>query len=120
MKGHAAYSDADGELMMIVTAVTSGPSAPATTKPVIKLETRVGFEVGVTFKKLGNDGIRLEYRHQGGDWLPAGTLITSPGHITVAPATAGIAEKIEVCAVFLKANTPVGDYSDTMSVFIQP
>lgn len=121
IKGRSNYSEADGELLGIVAPGSGGgPSLPDTTKPVITLTTRVAFEVGVKFRKLGMDGIRIEYRHSGGAWLPGGTLITSPGTFTVAPATPGTPEQVEVRAVYLKGNNTSGEYSDTGSVYVGP
>jgi hypothetical protein len=120
IKGRSNYSEADGELLGIATPGGGGPSLPDTTKPVITLTTRVAFEVGVKFRKLGMTGIRLEYRHSGGNWLPAGSLYTSPGTFQVTPTTPNTPEQIEVRAVYLQGNTPTGDYSDTGSVYVGP
>jgi|GEM_PF-4063192 len=121
IKGHAHYSEADGELLGIATPGGGGPNIPiGNAKPAIELTTRVAFEVGVKFRKFGMTGIRIEYRHQGGDWLSAGSLFTSPGIFQVAPNAPNTPEQIEVRAVYLQGNTPTGDYSDRGSVFVGP
>jgi len=121
IKGHAHYSEADGELLGIATPGGGGPNIPTVdSKPAIELKTRVAFEVGVKFRKLGMTGIRIEYRHQGGDWLPGGSLFASPGTFHVAPNAPNTPEQIEVRAVYLQGNTPTGDYSDTGSVYVGP
>ena len=121
IKGRSNYAKADGELLGIEAPANGGPSGPTgITKPAITLTTRVAFEVGVKFRKLGMTGIRLEYRHAGGNWLPAGSLFTSPGTFQVTPTTPNTPEQIEVRAVYLQGNTPTGDYSDTGSVYVGP
>lgn len=121
IKGHAAYNPADGEALGIVAPASELPSGPETMKPVLELSTLVEFGVGVKFRKFGRDGIRLEYRHHGSaEWISAGFLVTSPGQITVAPAVPGTPEQVEVRAIFLDGNTPVGDYSEIGAVFVKP
>ena len=121
IKGHIMYTDADGQALGIVVPGGGGPSFPGgIVKPAITLTTRVAFEIGVKFRKLGMTGIRLEYRHSGGNWLPAGSLFTSPGTFQVTPTTPNTPEQIEVRAVYLQGNTPTGDYSDTGSVYVGP
>ncbi len=73
-----------------------------------------------TFRKHGKSAIKFEYRHRNSAWLPAGMLINSPGTFAVAPATPCEAEQIEIRAILLEGNTPVGNFSDAKPVFIAP
>jgi hypothetical protein len=118
IKRNAAYAPADGSAMGINPPVKLALS-PDTLQPIIELSTRANFQVGVKFRKRGMSGIRLEYRHAGGDWIAAGNLITSPGHFDVAPAIAGQPEEIEVRAIYLTGNEPTGTYSDIGGVVIK-
>jgi hypothetical protein len=119
IKSHPDYSEADGEKLGIV------PPAPANInpddrKPELKCEARMNYEIRVAFRKYGLDGIRLEYRHNGGQWIGAGFLINSPGSITVAPATPGQPEQVEVRAIYIQGNNTVGNWSDNVPVTVAP
>jgi len=121
IKGHTHYSEADGELLGIAKPGGGGPDIPSVdSKPVIELKTRVAFEIGVKFRKFGMDGIKVQYRHQGGNWIDGGFLINSHGVFTVAPATANTPEQIEIRAVYIQGNSTTGDYSDIGSVYVGP
>ena len=74
IKGHADYSKADGELLGIVAPETP-PDNFAGMKPEFSVTTLANFELYVTFRKNGMDALKFEFRHKGGDWLPAGFLV---------------------------------------------
>jgi hypothetical protein len=120
VKGHAASAAADGEVLGIATKTKniSIESLPATVN--FEMETQAEFRVKVTFRKLGNDAVRFEYRRIGGSWLPAGVLLSSPGSFAIPPAEAGVAEQVEVRGVYLKGNEEVGGFSDVKQAFIAP
>lgn len=119
IKGHASYATADGELLGIVSPKeTNGDLSELT--PEFTLKTLANFELEATFKKQGMDALKFEVRHKGGNWQMAAFLLTSPGTFAVVPAAAGVAEQIEVRAVYLQKNNPVGNFSDAKSAFIAP
>lgn len=122
IKGHISYSKADGELLGIIAPETSeiplGPGVEVS--PTFTLQTLAAFELQATFSKQGNSAVKFQYRHKGGNWLPAGVLLNSPGTFAVAPAVPGVAEQIEVRAIFLLGNEEVGVYSDAKPAFIAP
>lgn len=119
IKGHIAYAAADGEALGIV-GPESGPEPEGTLKPDIALRTLANFELEATFSKKGNDALKLQFRHAGGDWKSAGFLVASPGTFAIAPSVAGTAEQIEIRAIYILKNNEVGNYSDAKSAFIAP
>ncbi len=119
IRGSMAYAAADGELLGIVgTQETSENFAEMS--PEFTLATLANFELEVTFRKLGMDALRFEFRYKGGNWMQAGFLVTSPGTFAVAPSQAGVAEQIEVRAFFIQKNNVVGNPSDVKTAFIAP
>lgn len=117
--GSTNYAKADGDAMGFEAATTT-PDDPSTMKPDFAAETQVNFALKITFRKFGMDGQRFEYRHKGGNWLPAGTLLVSGGLISIAPQTPGTAEQIELRSFFIQGNDNVGQVSDTKTATIAP
>lgn len=93
---------------------------PSTFTPDYTLKTLANFELEVSFRKLGMDALKFQFRYKGGDWQSAGFLVTSPGVLSIPPSTPGIGEQIEVRAVYIRKNDEVGNYSDAKSAFIAP
>ena len=120
--GDMDYAAADGELVGIETAPgTQAPMQPGDpVSPDSTFVTLADFAIQATFRLKGNSGVRFQYRYKGGPWLPAGTLLGSPGSFTVAPQVAGVAEQIELRAIFLRGNVEVGVYSAAKTAFIAP
>ncbi|MBL8182154.1 MAG: hypothetical protein JNL64_11165 [Blastocatellia bacterium] len=119
IKNNPIYAPADGEAMGIQGSEPT-PFNPADLKPVFVATTRAAFEVGVTFKKQGMSAVRFEYRHKGGNWLPGGVILNSPGSFAISPATPGEPEQIEVRAIFMQGNENIGQWSDIVPVFVGP
>jgi len=118
-KGQIDYSRADGEVLGFEAPVVPGLVEGDITAE-FTIQTLVGFELKATFRKYGLNAMRFEFRYKGGVWLPAATLISSPGIFAIAPQTPGTAEQIELRSVLLKGNAPFGNYSDSKSALIAP
>lgn len=112
------YSVADGELLgfeppqgtnLVETEITA----------TFKNRTLANFDLDITFSKQEQDALRLEARRKGGDWARLDTLTTN-GTVHVAPTTPGEAEQIELRAILLKKNQPIGNYSDIQTALIAP
>jgi hypothetical protein len=119
IKGMANYASADGELLGIVGGKETGGDLTNLT-PEFTLRTLANFELEATFKKQGMDALKFEVRHKGGNWQMGAFLLTSPGTFAVVPAVANTAEQVEVRAIFLQKNNPVGNFSDAKPAFIAP
>ena len=113
------YTQADGELLGIITPGESG-LAPENTAPVLKLMSLPNFALEAEFRKYGMDGLRVEFRYKNGSWKLAATLMTSPGVFNIEPTTPGNAEQIEIRAIFLEKNQPFGSFSPIYTTIIQP
>lgn len=113
----SVYTVADGELLGIVGVETEEPVNPV---PSFEIKTLQNFNLRAEYQKKGYTAIRFEYRHKGGAWQFGGIFTSSPGDFSVAPQTAGEAEQVEVRAIYLEKNQPIGDYSDIKVVLIAP
>lgn len=120
IRNNPKYSKADGEALGIVIPEGEAPDMSTVKPEDVTLSTRSGFGVGVKFRKLGFSAVRVEYRHLGGQWLPGGVLITSPGEFFVAPQTPGVSEQIEVRLILMDGNFNVGQWSEIFTVFVAP
>ena len=119
IKNSMVYAVADGELLGIVGASALPPNFAGMT-PEFTLETLVNFELKASFRKNGMDALKFEFRHKGGNWMPAGFLVTSPGTFAVMPTTPGTAEQVEIRAFYILKNEIVGQVSDTKTALIAP
>lgn len=119
IKGHMAYSEADGELLGIVSDESVEQAVELLTA-AFSLRMLPGFELEATFNKQGMGGMRFETRRKSGNWQLATILISSPGAFAVEPTTPATAEQIEVRAILLQKNQPVGNYSDIKTALIAP
>lgn len=119
IKGHSAYSEADGEMIGIVSP-DSEPLNLGEMTAAFTVKSMPNFGVEAKFKKNGADAMRFEFRRKGGQWMHAGYLVASPGTITIAPAEAGTAEQIELRGIMVQKNQDVGGFSDFVPAFIAP
>jgi hypothetical protein len=119
MKGHADYSEADGEAMGIEGADVT-PDDPTGFTPDYTAKTLANYELEIKFKKLGMSALKFQFRYKGGDWQSAGFLVTSPGTLSIPPSTPGTGEQIELRAIYMDGNNEVGSYSDAKAAFIAP
>jgi len=115
----SVYSEADGDLLGIVSAEESNLSPDGFT-PDVKFHSMPNFALEAEFRKYGLDALRVEFRHKGGEWQLAATLTSSPGVFNINPTTAGITEQIELRCVFIVKNQPYGNYSPIYTAIIQP
>ena len=113
------YTQADGELLGIVTPEESGLD-PINTAPELKLRSMPNFALEADFRKYGMDMIHIESRYKNGNWQLVATLTSSPGVFNVIPSTPGNAEQIEIRAIFYEKNQPFGNYSPIYTAVIQP
>lgn len=114
IKSNSNYTEADGALLGIV-AVTSESAPLDEMKPVFAAYAMPNYAVALEFKKQGMDAVLFEIRRTGADWVSVGTKTASPAKITIQ-ATAP--EQIQIRAVFIKKDEPVGVYSDIVIVTI--
>ena len=119
IKGNPVYVKSDGELLSIVT------SEPAPLNPIdltadCKIRTMPGFALEATFSKQGQDAMRFEMRHKGGEWQFVTVLTSSPGTFVITPTTPGEAEQVEIRSIMIKKNQMIGNYSDIKTALIAP
>jgi len=114
IKASADYTVAVGELYGIAP---STPEAPVvgSEPPVIEADVEPGNEVVVKFVKGKSGGIYIESNADAGGWSLSGTPNKSPFTFTVPP-NGGSPRNVQIRARFLDGNTPVGDWSNIVTV----
>jgi len=119
MKGNkAVYASPDGKLLGIEGVESSDALVGS---PDFELSGKANFALGVKFGKDDHSSVRFEYRRKGEDiWTFLTNLTTSPGELHFQPKVAGVAEQIEIRAIFLDKDQPVGEYSDIKPAMTAP
>jgi len=117
----ATYTNEIGAMLGILPSQPAPPD-PNTMQPTIKaaaLFTSYKFDANVT--RMGMKGFKVQIRRMDSEvWTDAGFGTSSPLEITVAPTTPGQPERLQVRAILLKNNEPVGQPSDPVYVTVNP
>lgn len=117
IKGHAAYTEADGQDLGIIGAEEQAAD-PATTKPTLKLVRVAGGQIEVQWKKSGFTGVRIEVDRGNGTWVFL-AIDTEPHYtdtLALAPGTSAI---WKYRAIYLEGDQPFGQWSDTVQIAVQ-
>jgi hypothetical protein len=114
IKSSANYTEADGALLGIISTTTEDTPA-AEMKPFFTAHAMPNYAVALEFKRLGMDSVLFEIRRANGEWVSMGTKTASPAKITIQAIAP---EQIQIRAVFIKKDEPVGAYSDIVTVTI--
>lgn len=114
------YSDEEGQQLGIVSPKVD-PIAPGTNPPVLKVSASPGNVLNVEFTRGSSDGIRIQTSlDKSNVWNNEGTFKKSPALITIPAGEGDLPRAVQVRARFVKANDPVGDYSDIVSISTMP
>jgi len=113
------YTTADGDLLGIIPPDEANRN-PSDFTPDLKLRSLANFALEAECRLFGLDGLRIEYRHKGGEWQLAAFLTSNPGVFNIHPQVAGQAEQLEIRAVYIEKNANYGNYSPIYTVVIQP
>lgn len=119
IKEAPGYTQAIGEDLGIVRQST-GDGSTDNLVPALANRSLPNFTLETAFVKQGTDGLRIEYRHKGAGWQLATIALSSPVIYNVAPQTAGVAEQIEIRAIYMVKNSTVGQYSPSYTLVIAP
>lgn len=115
-KANPAYTEADGENLMIVAPPSTGRN-PADAEPALKASVDVNGEVRVEYTKEEFSGLELQWRKVGtDDWLLADK--STEKVIVFKPAGIKSPDKIELRGVYLLKNQRVGNWSPIYVVTI--
>lgn len=110
IKGHSSYSQADGELLGIVSS-GAAPEVEGNVTPALTVSAVIPYKFNVKGSMRGKDQIRIEYQRNGGDWTTVGFFTKLPVDVTIAPHTPGQPEAGQVRAQYVDDNEPFGNYS---------
>ena len=116
-----AYTDEIGALLGIL------PSSPTTLpenelKPVIKAsESIMNYKFDVNVTRLGMTQFKIQILRSGDTvWEDVAFATNNPATVAVTPTTAGQPERIQVRAILLASQQPIGIPSDPTYVTVNP
>ena len=117
VKGHATYTEADGQDLGIIGAAEQAAD-PETTQPEIKLVRVAGGHIEVQWKKSGFTGVRIEVDRGSGQWafLAIDTIPHYPDTLALAPGTTAL---WKYRAIYLDGDEPFGQWSATATIAVQ-
>ena len=116
IKGHAAYTPADGNDLGIEGLAVVAPD-PQTTKPVISAVPTAGGKVEVQWKKNGFSGVRNEVDRGTGQWAFLDVDL-KPHYTDNASAAAGTTTLWKYRAIYLRGDQVFGQWSDVVSIAV--
>ena len=111
----AAFTPETGAVLGINPSSTNAPT-PADAPPKLTASVDPGNVIEVRFVKSSSDGIYIEINVDNGGWAFRDKAVKSPGVFTVPPSEGGTPRSVMVRARYLDGNTPVGDWSDVVTV----
>ncbi|HEY0657142.1 MAG TPA: hypothetical protein VGD05_01645 [Pyrinomonadaceae bacterium] len=115
-KANAAYTEADGANLMIVSPLEESRN-PAEAVPNLKASTDIGGAIRIEYTRGNFSGLELQWRKAGAaDWQLADKSTEKIIRFTPAPVTPP--EKIELRGVYLLKNQRVGNWSPTYTVTV--
>ena len=112
------YTNEIGGLLDILVKKTDSIS-PEDKVLTLKGQAMPAQQIQVEFVRGDSDGITLQMRVDGGEWVNAGNFYKSPVVINV-PGDASKAHEVELRGRYLEFNTPVGQNSATIMLVSQP
>ncbi len=116
IKGHADYSEADGNTLGLEGPEIPEPDA-STTKPAIKAVIVTGGKVEIQWKKSGFTGVRIEVDRGSGQWVFL-DMDTKPHYQDAASPAPGATALWKYRAIYLKGDQVFGQWSDAVSIAV--
>jgi len=109
------YTNEIGALLGIIPQQSEG-FAPETAKPEITVETQPDNLINVKFVRGGSSGIRVEIGIDKGPWVSQGNFVKSPVALIIEQSVNNLPRLVAVRARYLDGNSPVGDWSNIVTV----
>lgn len=118
-KTSPAYTQSIGESLRIVASPT--PIDPATAKPKVKVRPLTMFQSEVIWVAQGFTAVKAQSQRNGGqDWDDMGPKMGSRFVDDRPPVEPGKPEVRSYRLLYLRDNAPVGQWSDVVTVTVQP
>lgn len=115
-KANAAYTEADGADLMIISTLEEGGDVNDAA-PTLKISVNLGGAVEAAYTKGSFSGLELQWRKSGtADWLMADKSTEKLISFTPEPITPP--EKIELRGVYLLKNQRVGNWSPIYTITV--
>jgi hypothetical protein len=115
IRASAAYTPETGAIYGIIPQASEGFN-PAEEVVEINATVDPGNLVNVTFVRGRSDGIRVEIAIDKGPWTSQGNYMKSPVVLEVPQNEDELPRSVQIRARYLDGNTPVGDWSDIVTV----
>lgn len=114
------YNEEEGALLGIVPVSPSGP-VPEEVPPKIKAAAYPGSQVQIKFVKGDSNGVAIETKLDNSDtWINVGNFSNSPVFLNIPTNPENLPRAVQLRARYLEQNTPVGQYSDIVSLATLP
>jgi hypothetical protein len=117
LKAHANFTDAIASDLGINTPVASPPDV---IKPTVRAVALPGCCSQLTYPKRDFDGVLAQSLRGNGDWETIGVKIRASFTDDRPPATPGQPEIRQYRLRYMDGDTPVGEWSDVVSVTLAP
>ena len=115
------YTPEIGAALGILPAQPSAPIPADDLQPSLKALAMPGSVVQVSFIRGNTNGVALETRVDNADtWSDAGRFYSSPASLVIPENAQGLPRAVQMRARFIDGNTPVGQFSATISTSTQP
>jgi len=115
------YSNEEGEQFGIVPKQSPGKESLPDDRPVLKAKAEPQNSVIVSWVRGQSDGVFLEMKFDNDvEWGPGEKFLKSSADISIPVLNGNLPRAVQFRARFLIGNTPVGHYSDVVSVITIP
>jgi hypothetical protein len=120
IKAAPQYTPAIGETLRIVGSAVA-PIDPDTAKPDLLVKPQAGFKARVRWQRKGFPAVKAQMRREGQtEWVDLGTILDRTFVDETPTSVPGQPEVCNYRAMYQRGNTPVGQWSDVVSVTKQP
>lgn len=113
------YTDEIGALLDIIPS-QPGPTPENDMKPSLTPATLPNSVLQVKFVRGDTDGVVIETNVDNGSWSNAGRFFKSPATLAIPENPAGLPRSVQIRARYVEGDTPVGQFSPTVTIATQP
>jgi hypothetical protein len=114
-----AYTLEIGALLGIIPS-GSGPSPENEMQPSLTPTSLPNSVLQVKFVRGNTDGVVIETNLDNGSWSEAGRFFKSPANLAIPENPQGLPRSVQLRARYVDGNTPVGQFSPTVTIATQP
>ena len=114
-----AYTNEIGALLGIIPS-GSGPQPENEMRPDLTPTSLPNSVVQVKFVRGKSDGVVIETNLDNGTWSEAGRFFKSPATLAIPENPTGVPRAVQLRARYVEGDSPVGQFSPTVTIATQP